>query len=177
MEEIWRDIEGYEGLYQVSNLGNIYSFYSNKKLSFGIDTSGYRIVTLWKNRKGKTKTIHRLVAETFIFNPNNYPIINHKDENKQNNSVDNLEWCTCQYNINYSSRDGIAISERMKNNNNAKKRKVKCITTGEIFNSLADAGRKYNIYGTDISKNCRGKQNYTGKHPVTKEPLKWEYID
>lgn len=177
MKEIWKDIEGYEELYQVSNLGNVYSFYSNKKLAFGIDTSGYRVVNLFKNGKQKTRTVHRLVAKAFISNPNNFPIINHKDENKQNNNVNNLEWCTCKYNINYSSRDGHAISERMKNNNNAIKKKVKCITTGEIFISLAEAARKYNIDKSSIAKVCKGKMKYRGKHPITKEELKWKYAE
>ena len=173
MKEIWKDIEGYEGLYKISNMGRVYSLYRNKILSPGIDTSGYKVVNLCKNRKQKTRTVHRLVAEAFIENPNNYPIINHKDENKENNIISNLEWCTCKYNINYSSKNGKAISERMKGNNNAKRRKVKCITTGEKFISISEAARKYNVHRTDISKVCKGKQKYCGKHPVTNEPLKW----
>lgn len=182
MEEIWKNIQGYEGLYQVSNLGRIKSLNYNHKniekiLKYGIDTSGYKVVNLWKDGKGKTKTIHRLVAIHFISNPNNYPVINHIDENKQNNNITNLEWCTYKYNINYSSRDGHAISERMKNNNNAIKKKVKCITTGEVFDAVIEAARKYNIDRSSISKACKGKMKYTGKHPITKEELRWEYVE
>jgi hypothetical protein len=104
--EIWKDIEGYEGLYQVSNLGNVKSLYTNKNLSYikcGRDRE-YLSVSLSKDKKLKIYYIHRLVAETFIDNPNNYPYVNHKDENKQNNCVNNLEWCSPKYNINYGTR-------------------------------------------------------------------------
>lgn len=184
MKEIWKDIEGYEGLYQVSNIGRVKSLNYNhtnqeKILKYGIDTSGYRVITLWKNRKGKTKTVHRLVANTFIPNPNNYPIINHKDENKQNNSVDNLEWCTYKYNLGYNKHgyNEENLKRRMINNQMKNSKKVKCITTGEIFESITEASRKYNIDKSSISKVCKGKMKYRGKHPITKEALIWKYIE
>lgn len=112
MEEKWKDIEGYEGLYQVSNLGNVRSLYfknnicnikkiKNKKITK--DKKGYCRVRLTKNKKFKSFLVHRLVAQAFIPNPNNYPIVNHKDENPTNNCIDNLEWCTNQYNLKYSN--------------------------------------------------------------------------
>lgn len=120
MKEQWKDIKGYEGLYQVSNLGRIKSFraynsytkkyyYREKILKNKIDTNGYPMICLCKDNK-KYIRIHKLVAETFIPNINNYPIINHKDENKQNNNVNNLEWCTYLYNNNYGNKN-IKISK------------------------------------------------------------------
>lgn len=109
MEEIWKDIEGYEGLYQVSNMGRVKSVRKNIILRGGI-TSGYKRVLLCTNNIPKGYYIHRLVANAFIPNPNNYPIVNHKDENKLNNCVDNLEWCTQKHNVNYGT--GIAKRAR-----------------------------------------------------------------
>ena len=104
MNEIWKDIVGYEGLYQVSNLGNVKRINFFKKERFVIpcsNGSGYLYVSLSKNNKRKNFYIHRLVATAFIENHDNLPVINHKDENRSNNSVDNLEWCTQKYNCNY----------------------------------------------------------------------------
>ena len=99
--EYWKDIKGYEGLYQVSNLGRIRK--ENKIISPWTQL-GYKIVVLWKNKKCKKFRVHRLVAEAFILNPNNYTQVNHKDEDKSNNSVENLEWCTQKYNNSYGNR-------------------------------------------------------------------------
>lgn len=109
MEEIWKDIKGYEGKYQISSHGNVKSLDYNRTgkerlLEFKIDMYYYRI-RLYNNGVGKMHYIHRLVAETFIPNPYNLPCVNHKDENKHNNHVDNLEWCTHLYNMNYGNRN------------------------------------------------------------------------
>lgn len=114
--EFWKDIEGYEGLYQVSNLGRVRSLdrvvegksssvrlHRGKILSPGVNSTGYYMVVLHKDGGGRAYTVHRLVSNTFIPNPYNYPYVNHKDENKLNNSVDNLEWCTVKYNTNYGT--------------------------------------------------------------------------
>ncbi len=119
--EQWRDIKGYEGLYQVSNLGNIKSLqriqcydYANNGVRKRVTSekqlipsptgeNHYLCVTLYKNGKRCTKAIHRLVAETFMPNPLGLPQVNHKDEDKFNNSASNLEWCSSKYNINYGS--------------------------------------------------------------------------
>ena len=108
MEEIWKDKKDYEGLYQVSNLGRAKSLINNKgqyreKILKHNIRNGYPSVTLCKNKKLKSFTIHRLVAEAFIPNPNNLPCVNHKDENRLNNFFNNLEWCTYSYNINYGT--------------------------------------------------------------------------
>lgn len=108
MKEIWKNIDNYE-YYQVSNLGRIkmlsYITSDGRKLKEKnrktfINNKGYLIV----NIKGKHFLVHRLVAQAFIPNPNNLPQINHKDENKLNNKVDNLEWCTAKYNSNYGTK-------------------------------------------------------------------------
>ena len=128
MEEIWKDIEGYEGFYQVSNKGRvkrvptvvrrvqkndliIYQPVKEKILKAGVRKDNYLTVALCKDGKSKSFLVHRLVAESFIQNINNFPVINHKDENKQNNDFRNLECCTSEYNNTYN---GIAL-RRQKN--------------------------------------------------------------
>lgn len=111
--EVWKDISGYEGIFQVSTFGRVRSVTrwinncNGKYLKQGIirrpimDHKGYLQVGLSKDGIEKKRRVHRLVAETFIDNPNNYPQVNHKDENKTNNCVDNLEWCDNDYNCHY----------------------------------------------------------------------------
>ena len=127
MTEIWRDIKDYEGLYQVSNLGRVKSLkrsYIRKEgvsrtipekfLKPGKLANGYLQVILCKNSRHSNKLMHRLVAEAFLSNPNNLPQVNHKNEDKTDNRVDNLEWCTAKYNNNYGTireRIGIANSK------------------------------------------------------------------
>lgn len=117
MEEIWKDIPGYEGLYQVSNLGRVKSFdryveYDNGRgihyhkgrfIKPSISPGGYRIIGLYKEKVRRSAKVSRLVAEAFIPNPDNLPIVNHKDENKTNDTVENLEWCDIKYNTNYGT--------------------------------------------------------------------------
>ena len=137
MEEIWKDIEGYEGFYQVSNLGNVktlnYRGYGGEKImKKTLNNYGYEVVGL----KGKLFLVHRLVAKAFIPNPKDYPIINHKDEIKNNNSVDNLEWCDYKHNANY----GTAIERRVE----TRKRPIFAITKDddiEFYDCISDAAR------------------------------------
>lgn len=119
-EEVWKDIEGYEGLYQVSNFGRVRSldrnvtnkgvygdkstYFTKGKLLKPSEKQGYLRVVLSKNNERCTCSVHRLVAETFIPNPLNLPCVNHKDENKSNNHVDNLEWCSVGYNNTYGTK-------------------------------------------------------------------------
>lgn len=118
MIEEWRPIEGYEGLYEVSSYGRVrsldryvrtcyeaYKLQKGKILSPAKDKFGYLKVVLNCNGKHKTINVHRLVAEAFIPNPDNFPQVNHRDEDKTNNIVDNLEWCDAKYNISYGSRN------------------------------------------------------------------------
>lgn len=110
MEELWKDIPGYEGLYQISNFGRVKSFHRWRNASCPeeyflkptIANSGYCQVSLYNGKKMKF-LVHRLVAEAFIGNPDCLPHINHKDENPTNNRADNLEWCTPQYNNRYGT--------------------------------------------------------------------------
>ena len=116
MTEEWRDIPGYDGYYQVSNQGNVRSvdryivdggrtrLYRGKDIKQFLDHKGYKGVTLSKQGVLKRIVVHRLVAAAFIPNPHNLPEINHKDEQKCNNCVTNLEWCTTQYNTSYGTR-------------------------------------------------------------------------
>lgn len=110
-KEIWKDIQGYKGLYQVSNLGNVKSLGNNKRRKEKIlkpckTKDGYLFIGLHKEGKTKKFRINRLVAIAFIPNPNNYPMVNHKKEfEKENNRVDNLEWCDNEYNINYGTHN------------------------------------------------------------------------
>lgn len=104
MKEIWKDIQGYEGLYQVSNLGRVKSLKNRKILSPDISL-GYERVTLFLDGKKSRFLVHRLVAQSFIPNPQNHRFINHKDENRSNNRMTNLEWCDASYNINYGHRN------------------------------------------------------------------------
>lgn len=106
-EEIWKEIEGYSN-YKVSDKGRVKSLYKNGKeklLKPSKNKNGYLRVTLTKDHKVKHIFIHRLVAQAFLENPDNLPQVNHKDENKENNCIENLEWCTASYNVKYSIDD------------------------------------------------------------------------
>jgi len=107
INEKWKDVIGYEGLYKISNMGKVYSIPRNGTKGGILSPkkhNGRHRIQLSKNNKLKTYGVHRLVAIAFIENKNNLPEINHKDENPINNYVDNLEWCTRKYNINYKTR-------------------------------------------------------------------------
>ena len=101
IEKIWKPIIGYENLYKINNYGEVLSLRSNKILKPNDNGIGYFIIQLCKNGKRKNYLIHRLVAEHFLDNLNNLPEVNHKDEDKSNNFVNNLEWCKHKYNMNY----------------------------------------------------------------------------
>ena len=184
--EIWKDVVGYDGYYQVSDRGNVRSV--TRKDSIGrkiggrilkprYNRGGYLLINLCKNGKVRTKLIHRLVAEGFIPNPESLPQINHIDEVKDNNNVENLEWCTSKDNINH----GTSIERRIK----AQSKKIRAVNikTGEVFtfNSTAEAGRKgFNSGG--VSSASRGAY----KDSKTKELIgdghtyrgyRWSYIE
>ena len=110
MDEIWKPVVGYEGLYEVSNMGNVRSLFRYKKVLKPSPTNGYLTVELWKDKERKRVGIHVLVAMAFIHNPDNLPEVNHKNEVRSDNNVENLEWCTHLYNMNY----GTAIERRVK---------------------------------------------------------------
>ena len=105
MKEIWKDIKNYEGIYQISNLGRVKSFKNKKpKIIKHGSWEGYPVVQLSNHNERHTFQIHRLVAEAFIPNPNNYPQVNHINENRTDYRIENLEWCTQKMNVNHSKR-------------------------------------------------------------------------
>lgn len=170
-KEIWKDIKGYEGMYQVSNLGRVKSLERYRKNNGGSETlmpekilkqgklkRGYCRVELCKDAIRKPYLVHRLVAETFIDNPNNLPEINHKDECKENNIVDNLEWCDSKYNNNYGTHNQkVSV---------AKGRKVKAYDfDGKLvmeFHSISEAHRQTGISQQCISFCIAGKYKHAG---------------
>ena len=174
MEEIWKDIKGYEGLYQVSNMGNVRSLNYNKtktikELTKHLSGKGYYQVCLQYGKKSKYPLVHRLVAEAFIPNQYNLLQVNHKDENKTNNfvwvnpdgSVDleksNLEWCSNEYNLSYGSR----ISRI----SNANKTKIYVYEENEIvciFDSLKLASKFFGFPRTCISRALSTNAEYKG---------------
>jgi hypothetical protein len=164
--EIWRDIEGYEGLYQVSNMGRVKSLERNvvkgkgglykieeKILKSGKHSGGYLYVCLYNEGKIKYYTIHRLVANAFIPNPNNFPQVNHKDEDKTNNRVENLEWCDRKYNCNYGTHN-----ERMAK---SRSKPVLQFTKEGYFikkwESAKEVERELGISNSNITACCKGK--------------------
>lgn len=165
MEE-WRDIKGYEGLYQVSNFGRVRSL--NRMDSIGRQRQGrilkpssnewgYPHVVLSKNGKHKTVRVHRLVAIAFLPNPDNLPEVNHKDENKYNNHVNNLEWCNHQYNNGY----GTGPERRLKKIDRAKYKKAiwRISETGErvLYESLKAAAEDISGDASNICLCLKGK--------------------
>lgn len=129
-KELWKDVTGYENKYQISNFGRLRN--NVKIMKTMVATNGYLIACLWKNNKQKKYVVHQLVAKAFIDNPNNYKEINHIDENKKNNRMENLEWCSHKYNMNYGgikskiskahSGKIASVETRIKLSNNSKGR-------------------------------------------------------
>lgn len=168
MTEIWRDIKGYGGLYQVSNLGNVKSLKFGKEriLKPGKKPTGYLIVILCDNGRRSTIHIHRLVAEAFIHNPLNFPQVNHKDENPSNNRADNLEWCDSSYNINYGSRNEKVTDKRSIRVNQYTKNGVFI----KQWKSSTEASRELSISASSLCQCCQGKIKSAGG-------FKWYYVD
>lgn len=170
-KEIWKDIPEYKGMYQASNLGRIRSldrkitqlanggktkFTYMKKgriLAQGIQNGGYPIVSISVNAKRKICTVHRLVASAFIDNPNNYREVNHKDGNKSNNSIENLEWVKHSDNIKHSYRE---LKQKRYN------RPIKCIETGVVYSSCKEASDKTGINVGSINHAVNGLYTHAG---------------
>lgn len=147
MVEIWKEIVGNENDYLVSNTGKVKNIHNGNVLKNNPCKNGYLKVDL-RYEKKRTVLVHRLVAEAFLSNPNKYPQVNHKDENKHNNCVDNLEWCDAKYNVNYGENSKIRNS-----------RVMQCDMDGnviKIFESIKEASRELNIIEQSISMCCRG---------------------
>lgn len=170
MEE-WKSIIGFEGLYEVSNLGRVRSLWDGRHQTHRTKilkpikmNSGYLCVGLHKNGEEKKFLVHRLVAEAFIPNPLNKPQVNHKTEDKTQNSVDCLEWCTNEYNQNYGTRNE-RVSKARINNSKISKPVLQLTKNGELvaeYPSTREAERQTVIDPSSISKCCNGKQNSAG---------------
>lgn len=165
MNETWRPVVGYEGLYEVSDLGNVRSLNYNgtgiiKNLKPQLLPSGYLQVSLYKKGRPKSAAVHRLVAKAFIENPSYLPVVNHKDENKTNNEACNLEWCTVKYNTNY----GTSLRKRCKPLV-AKDALGNVIHSFESTREAANAG--FNL--GHVSNCCLGRIK-------THKGLYWEYV-
>ena len=172
MEEIFKEIEGYEGLYLISNLGRVKSlskkiwngkgYYNRNEINIkpAKDKDGYLYVQLSKDNIQKPYKVHRLVAQAFIENPNNLPQVNHKDEDKTNNHVTNLEWCTPKYNLNYGT-----LKERFKLRTN---KPILCVETGEVFKSASEIKRLFGFDKSYIGVSCKNNKTAYGFH--------WKYV-
>jgi hypothetical protein len=137
-------------------------------------------VDLWKDGRYYKKYIHRLVADAFIPNPNNLPFVNHKDEDGTNNFIDNLEWCTREYNVNYGTAKerrakkirGVPHTEEHKKkirDGSTTCKKVLCIETGIIYKSIREAERQTGVNHNNIGETCSGKRKTAGK-------MHWKYL-
>ncbi|UOW66895.1 NUMOD4 motif-containing HNH endonuclease [Paraclostridium bifermentans] len=186
MKEIWEEVPGFEGKYKVSNLGQVKTFNfmntgKERVLKLTPDRKGYLKVNLYGKDKHINMQVHRLVAQAFIPNQENKPQVNHKDGNKQNNKINNLEWVTNQENIIHAHKNGLTNPASNKTmlgkfgELNPRSKKVRCVTTGEVFGSIREAGREYKLNYRHISACCKGKLKTSGKHPKTKERLVWIY--
>lgn len=179
MDEIWKDIKNFEGLYQVSSLGRYRSldryivcknrwgelseFYRpGQIMKCSLNNKGYCIAHLSNHNKSTTVLLHRLVAETFIPNPNNLPEVNHEDENKLNNRVDNLKWCDRIYNNNYGklNKEGRRVSRK-----HIMKKVAQYDMDGnliKIYDGLNIAKEITGINNITIARCCDGKQKTSG---------------
>ena len=186
--EIWKDIEGFEGLYQVStqgriksveryikSSGNTYRFAKERIMKQQINHKGYPSILLHKESVPYPRVVHRLVAMAFIPNPQNLPQVNHKDTNKLNNRVENLEWMTGEENMRHAFANGCfkttikQIEHARKNQKQiVEKRKravIMCSDTGEelkVFKSITDAEKETGIRNGDIVRVCKGSRRTAG---------------
>ena len=158
--EQWKVITGFT-IYEVSTEGNVRNRNTGKLLVPREDKHGYFKVNLYKNGKQKTRFIHRLVAIAFIPNPHNLPTVNHKNENKHNNHVDNLEWMTQGNNLRHGTRTERA-TEKIK-------KRVRCIELDKIFDSITQAEQETGCHNANIVKCCKGKLKSCGGYH-------WEYV-
>lgn len=138
MDKIVKDFPNYT----ISEYGEIKNIKTGSILKGSITNKGYVRVTLRENNKPKTVKVHRLVAEAFIPNPENKPEVNHIDEDKTNNKVSNLEWCTRKENVNHGTR-----TERMQKTQGIK---IKCIETGVEYDTIKEASEDLGIHDTNI---------------------------
>ena len=170
MTEVWKAIDGYEGLYEVSNTGLVRSLNFNntsraKLLKPRKRQDGYLSVNLCKNGKHKSIMIHRLVASAFIQNPLNLETVNHKDENRANNTVSNLEWLSRKDNINYGTHNKRVAEANVNNPKRSKQVQMFDKSTGDLlttFPSTKEAERRTSIAQENICHACKGRYKSAG---------------
>lgn len=174
MQEEWKDIPGFEGRYQVSNFGRVKSLSYNKTgktrmLSIRPDKAGYCSTAIQENKKSRRVLVHRLVAQTFIPNPDNKPQVNHIDGNKSNNKVSNLEWATERENVRHYHH--ILMNRPIKlpsgRGQGWQKKPVVCVETGERYDSIASAARAMGVCDKAISQlldNPKNRHTVNGFH-------------
>ena len=157
--------------YEINECGIVRNKKTKRPLKYWKTTIGYYTVCLFRNGNQKTYYIHRLIANNFIKNPNNYNEVNHIDGNKQNNSINNLEWCTHKHNMQEAHDNGLVKETYGKDNPISKKVKQTIIKTGEtiIWDSMMDAKRKMGYSTGSISDACQGNLKTAYKS-------KWEYV-
>lgn len=182
MQEIWKPVKNYENLYEVSNTGKIKSLsYNHQKtpkiMKPTINSAGYYKVELYKNGKSNIFSIHRLVAESFIENPNNYPCVNHIDCNKKNNNVSNLEWVTHKQNSYHAMQNGLYVQPPLKGKHGKDNPLCKPIlqydTDGnfvKLWYSATEASLAFNCKSTTICSCLNGRLK-------TAKGFVWKYYD
>lgn len=184
MEEIWKKVEGHPR-YEVSNLGRIRAIYirgikRNKILKPKLTKKGYLEASLYKEGGHKSFALHRLVAEAFIPNPNNYPTINHMDGNKQNNNISNLEWCTYKENIIHAYRTGLKHGIRGKDHSSSKKiaqldLEGNLIKVWESSMEIERTLKELNVDQACVIACCRGRCGR--KKRITHKGYIWKYYE
>lgn len=172
--EQWKPIPGYEGRYEVSDLGRVRSldhvlpnghFYKGQIIAPRKNNGGYMLVNLSRSNNIRTFSLHKLVALVFVDNPNQLSQVNHINEDKTDNRADNLEWCTASYNTSYGHRNDTMINHR-------KKAVCQLTMSGEvveIFPILNEAARRTGVNAAHICDVCKGKRNRAGGYI-------WKYV-
>ena len=158
MGEIWKPIKGFEGIYEVSNLGNVRNAKGRTRKPFLIP-KGYLMIDLFRNRERTHARVNRLVADAFVPNPDNKPEVNHKNGDKADNRAENLEWSTKSENMLHAYRSGLQTKGKYK------LRKVRCMEDGNVYPSAAEAARAYGIVPHTVTSSCqrlstKGKINF-----------------
>ena len=179
--EIWKDVAGFEGLYQVSNFGNVRSvtrlitrsdgktyLKKGKRLKSFVTNKGYEYVMLNDfNSKQHLKTVHRLVAQAFVDNPDNLAVVNHKDENKLNNAAANLEWCTQSYNMTYNQVNQ-RISSKLKGRKANNAVRVIDESTGTVYTSKQQCAKACNLRWNVLNSMINGTVQEFKGHRIRK---------